>query len=319
MDTVRDVALRYRFGELKLGSARFRMLCQPNEFLDRDVDDWTSVAPLESLAPDCDGVHVPSQPISERLPRLQRTNGYLRYTNQQFKRFYVDLRGSWDDYVASFSGKTRSTLRRKVRKFDKDGEVRIYKTVAELDEFIGLAREVSQGTYQEAMFDMGLPDSEEFRKEAAEHAANDTVRASLLFSEGKPIAYLYLPSVDGIVCYSYVGFNPEHRKRSPGTVLFWKTLESLFAEDQFLYFDFTEGEGTQKGQFATDSRLCADVYFLRPTLWNRSRVYFAIALDWVSTTIVRVLDRIGLKARVKAAIRRLATKKKTKDAPPAAP
>jgi len=64
-----------------------------------------------------------------------------------------DLSGSFDQYMVAFSGKTRSGLRRKLRKFAQisGGTIdwRQYRTPQELPIFFDLARTVSAKTYQE--------------------------------------------------------------------------------------------------------------------------------------------------------------------------
>ena len=56
-------------------------------------------------------------------------------------------------------------------------------------------------------------------------------------------------------------------------------MQSLFAEQRFAAFDFTEGEGQHKELFATRSRLCGDVYVLRRRLMPLSAVMLHHAVD----------------------------------------
>ena len=68
-------------------------------------------------------------------------------------------------------------------------------------------------------------------------------------------------------------------------------------------FDFSEGEGAHKKLFATGHQLCADIYVLHATPSNLAKVLVDAGLAEASGGIVRGLDRMGLKSRVKRVIR----------------
>jgi CelD/BcsL family acetyltransferase involved in cellulose biosynthesis len=254
------------------------------------------------------GVLLRSYPVAESLPPLSRINGALCYVPRQYRRYYIDLTGTFEAYQAKFSSKSRSTIRRKLRKFsERSGgaiDWREYRTPEDVRTFHRLAREVSALTYQERLLDTGLPASSEFIENAVKLAAQDRVRAYLLFLDGKPISYLYCPVEDGVLIYQFLGYDPAYASLSPGTVLQWCVVESLFAEGRFRAFDFTEGEGDHKRFFATDSSRRADVVVLRATLSNRCFVRLHRGCDEFSVRCGRLLDRFGLKARMRRLLRR---------------
>jgi CelD/BcsL family acetyltransferase involved in cellulose biosynthesis len=303
---IKEIPFRYRLGEIVLFASRLRLQVGRRGFLDVPKDAGEPEPP-EQLPDGCHGLLLRACPVPGPQPRLARRGRYLRYIPSQYERFYADLEGTADDYLAGWSGKSRSTLRRKVRKFEKlsGGEIdfREYRTPDEVDEFYRIAREVSAKTYQERLLDSGLPTGEKFVAGMRERAARDELRAYLLFHEGKPVAYLYLPARDGMLIYAFLGFDPEYRQHSPGTVLQWLAMEKLFAEGRFQLLDFTEGEGDHKRKFSTGSRYCADVYFLRRTPGLYLRVWLQAGLDSLSRFAVGVIDRLGLKARLKRFVR----------------
>jgi len=53
----------------------------------------------------------------EKAPPILLLPGTIRYVSGQSRHFYIELSGSFADYLAGFSSKSRNTLRRKVRKF----------------------------------------------------------------------------------------------------------------------------------------------------------------------------------------------------------
>ena len=248
-----------------------------------------------------------SYALQQQLPRLQFFERAIRYVPSQYRRHYIKLHGSFEDYLKKFSAKSRSTLMRKVGKFSKAAanqmEVKEYKTPGEILQFYDAARAISVKTYQERLLDAGLPEGETFKNQLVRLAEQNSIRAYILFSGATPTAYMCCPASNNTLLYQYVGYDPQFQALSPGSVLQYLTLQKLFAEQQFELFDFTEGEGQHKAFFATDHALCADVYFFKRSLRNSFLVMLHAASDSFSSSIARVLDRLGLKARIKKLMR----------------
>ena len=304
----RTVRLKFLLGELPLFSVAFELCVLSTHFTRLGRSPEETLGALVPTVPPADGILLRSHPVAERLPRVSRAEEFVRYVPSQYERRYIDLGGTFEDYLKQFSSKSRSTLRRKVRKYGQlcggEPDWRTYRTPSEMEEFYRLARDVSRKTYQERLLDAGLPESDEFRKEMLEAAERDSTRGYLLFHESRPVAYLHCPIHDGVVFYGHLGYDPEYAKWSPGTVLQHLALEQLFGEPGQRMFDFTEGEGQHKSFFATHSALCADIYYLRRSLRNRCLVRLHAGLDTFSRALVRLLDRLGVKERIKRLIRR---------------
>jgi CelD/BcsL family acetyltransferase involved in cellulose biosynthesis len=84
------------------------------------------------------------------------------------------------------------------------------------------------------------------------------------------VSYLYTPADGDTLVYAYLGYDPEFAAHSPGAVLQLEALREAMEEGAFRLFDFTEGDGQHKRQFATGSIDCADLLLLRPSLSNRA-------------------------------------------------
>src|SRR5258706_16316460 len=97
-------------------------------------------------------------------------------------------------------------------------------------EFHREARGISQLSYQEKLFDAGLPTDEAFLANMRAQGEMGRARAYLLFLEGRAISYLYCWASAGRLQYGYLGFVPDFASLSPGTVLQYLALEALFAE-----------------------------------------------------------------------------------------
>lgn len=256
-----------------------------------------------------DGWLLRSLPV-QRLPALgSQLDGWLVAVRQQYPRHYIAmLPGSFDDWWQGFSAKTRSTLSRKARRlaeqFDGGFAVRSYRTPAEVAEFMTIAGDLSRRTYQARLVQAGLPTGEADMAQAVAAAEADNVRAFLLFAEGRAIAYLYLPVEHDVLVYAHLGYDPDFAGLSPGTVLHVEAMRALYGEQRFRAFDFTEGDGAHKAQFGRAAVACADVLVLRPTLRNRSALVMLQGADGAMSRGKAILDRLGLRAKVKALIRR---------------
>jgi CelD/BcsL family acetyltransferase involved in cellulose biosynthesis len=225
----------------------------------------------------------------------------------RYQHCYIDLRQSYEDYQQKFSSKTRSTINRKIKKYDAHcgGTIawKSYTSAAGMGEFFRLARLVSKSSYQERLLEAGLPDSQEFMRRAEALAAEDRVRAYLLFDGARPVSYLYCPVTDDVLSYSYVGYDPEYMDKSVGLILQWLALQQLFGENRFRYFDFTEGQSDHKRLFSTHQRHCGNVFMLRRTLRNAALIYSHLATDRCSARLGATLERLGMKAKVKRLLR----------------
>jgi CelD/BcsL family acetyltransferase involved in cellulose biosynthesis len=300
-------ALSFRLGEITLFRREFRSLTLHEHFFDLPTDPNVPRPPFERLGRDADVIVTRSHPVEEPPPVLTRVDGTLRYVLSRYTRFHTSLEGDFAGYLAKFSAKTRSTLRRKVKRFLELGEgcgMRAFKRPEEMEEFHRLAREVSRVTYQEKLLDAGLPEEPEFVRELVDLAARDSVRAYLLLLRGAPIAYLCCPAVNGVLLYAHLGYEPRYAEYSPGTVLQYLAFEALFEERTFRAFDFTEGQGDHKKFFGTHETLCADICYFPATVSAQFWVGAHRALDRFSAGVGRALDRAGLKAAIKRFIRR---------------
>lgn len=258
-----------------------------------------------------DGFRILSAPAGE-LDRFRKAMPHMIIgPADHFERRYICMDGSFEDYLQKFSAKTRATFRRKVRKVaamtDGRVDVRAYRTVREIDEFLKLAWPLSAATYQERNLGAGLPRGAAAHETMRAMAAKDAVRAFLLFVGDDPVAYLYLPVVGTddarTLVYAHLGYRPDHAQHSAGTVLQLESLRLLFDEQCFRLFDFTEGDGAHKMLFSTHSLPAVSFIALRATTANR---ILLAALTWFNTVVARgsaLADRMGWKARVGALLK----------------
>lgn len=220
-----------------------------------------------------DGVRVLSAPTDRLAEVTARYPGFVAGGRQDYRRHYIDMGMGFAAYMARFSGKTRSTLRRKAKKLSEDAggyAVTEHRSPAEIEAFFTAALPLSARTYQARLLDAGLPDTVEARRAMLEAAEADQMRGFLLHAGGEAVAYLSLPVIGATLVYAHLGYDPAWARLSPGTVLQMDALERLFGEARYRWFDFTEGEGAHKAMFGTHWADCSSLMLLEPTLANRT-------------------------------------------------
>ncbi|MCZ8111323.1 MAG: GNAT family N-acetyltransferase [Betaproteobacteria bacterium] len=307
MPTVAPVTIAFRLSDLTLARIDVPLLTVRMGIQVATPSDPDPSWSLAEIPDSARGVIVREWAVEPGLPTVRRVGGCLRYVMKQYRHCFIDMSGSFEGYKSRFSSKTRSTIARKRKKFADHcgGELRwtVHRTEPEVRQFLDLAVALAARTYQEKLLGLGLPGTEEFAAWAADQARQGRIRAFLLYGDEKPVSYLFCPIHEGVVEYAYLGYDPEYRTHSVGTVLQWIALEHLFGEQSFRFFDFTEGESDHKRLFATHERLCANVLFVRAGWRGYLLVYAHHALNRVSEGLGALLDMVGLRARLRQYLR----------------
>lgn len=271
MTHVAAAALNFRIGARTV--LRLRRTLVPVA-MSLDAAREGRLPPLPPLPDEAQGYVITSLPEDRLEAMTLASGGMIGFVRQRYTRYFADLTGSYDGYLATLSSSARQGVKRKAKKVAQASggklDVRRFRTALELQEFHGIARGIAVNTYQEKLMGEGLPDTPEFMRTMLDMAAADAVRAWLLHIDGKPAAYLYCPAAGETLIYEYVGHDAAFNDLSPGAVLQMEAFHDLFAEGRFARFDFTEGEGQHKRQFSTDGVACLDLLLLRPNLANRA-------------------------------------------------
>lgn len=301
------VALKSQISAATVVKGKFSLLCRkisPAE-LESSVDFRTP--PKIALASDHDGYLLRAAPVPADQRRFALCDDFVVYVPYIFERYFLNLKQSFGDYQTKFSSKTRSTLNRKVKRFASfcggTLDFRIFRSVSEAHEFYRYAREVSHKSYQERLLHVGLPDSAEFGEQLKELAVADAFRGYLLFHNAKPVSYLYLSAQGDTLDYQHLGFDPSYADWSVGTILHWKAVESLCAEQKFSVLDFDEGGGLHKQTFGTHSYRCGNIFFLRNNVVNIGFVFTHILAERTARLGMRMLDQLGLRSKLRRFIR----------------
>jgi CelD/BcsL family acetyltransferase involved in cellulose biosynthesis len=283
----------------------------------RKVNTWSfsledviaaDLAAAIAKAPACgpDGLRVLSAPTAALPDIFAHFPGLVAGARQDYRRHYIDMSLGYDGYMARFSGKTRSTLRRKAKKLAEEVggyAVSEYRSPAEVERFLEAALPLSERTYQARLLDAGLPNDPASRAAMLQSAKADRMRCFLLEARGEPLAYLSLPVAGDTLIYAHLGYHPAFSRLSPGTVLQMEALERLFAEGRYRWFDFTEGEGAHKELFGTHNIACSSLILLRASLANRALLNARSGFDTIVAEGKHLAARSGALAQIRSLLR----------------
>lgn len=288
-------ALKFQLGARTLGSIRRELVR-----VSVDLDDALAerLPELPALPHDAHGYLVTSLAEARRADLTRTSGASIAHVRQRYVRYHADLTLGYDAYLATLSAGTRAQLRRKTRRVEAvSGPLRVDRFAAadDIERFHAVARRISARTYQERLLGGGLPGDAGFVGRMVAAAAADRVRAWLLTIAGEPAAYLYCEAQGDVLRYDHVGHDPAFGELSPGSVLMLAAFRDLMVERRFARFDFTEGEGQHKRQFATGGVACCDLLLLRRTVANRLTVAALGGFDWFAETAKALATHPSLK------------------------
>ena len=249
----------------------------------------------------------------------------------------IRLPDTFQAYLAGLTAKSRTTLRRKVRKLlgqtdplgssgshlleaavvnnRAAGIVRVTRA-EDVPWLVQRMTDLSRKTYQYNLLGLGVRDPEQLARDAKAAARRGWLRSYVLLVNGQAVAFMHglqfpgqIPGASRGGSYDYidVGHDPAWSSQSPGTVLQYLVIEDLYRHDPPAVFDFGPGDAVHKARFGNASCLETDFYLFRRTaraLWAHGA---HSACTRTSAWAGAVLDRFRLKAKVRHAVRRLAS------------
>jgi len=254
--------------------------------------------------------HLISVPCTEQTEKGIKTgNRKIVYTYKTFRRMYVDVSGGHQEYLDGFNKKSLSGLNRKIKKVEKSNKdiaaLRVFSNAAEVEEFVKIAKAISKVSYQELLLGTVFRTDQEWVNDLEELAKMNRFRGYVLYVEDTAVAYNYCPVYgDGVMLYDLSGYNPDYQKFSPGTVLQYHVIKQAFAEPSIAFYDLCQGEGRHKEQFSTGSIKCCNAFLMPNSIYYWLHVGLHYVIESTSDRVVSVLDRFGLKDRIKTYIRR---------------
>lgn len=202
-------------------------------FIERVADEPWKTMDLRSL---------PSfSPAMAALPNAYRALGYKVTIEDEDVVPGVDLPATWDEFVASLRKKDRHELRRKMRRLEAAGEIRLVETTQEtLESDFDLFHEMMAESREEKREFM-LPEREEFFREIVDWSFDARfLRLMFLELDGERVATTISFDYAGRRLLYNSGYRLEHGPLAVGLMLNALCIKDAI-ERGLTYFDFLRG------------------------------------------------------------------------------
>jgi hypothetical protein len=207
------------------------------------------------------------------------------------------IEGSFEDYLGGMGGKSRNTLRRKVRQLEKRDdklEIRRVDHPAQVPPFLEAASEISRNSWQQRVLGERVSDNEQTRRSLMDLAERGLLRSYLLTSGGDPCAFLIGYHYRGVFNSGELGFHQRFADYSPGTVLWYLLLEDLHADPSMTLLNFGMGDAAYKRRFgnaqSSDSSWLVMGRSIRNRLLARSHAAFDGSVELVKRIVGRGVE-----------------------------
>ncbi|MEI7894955.1 MAG: GNAT family N-acetyltransferase, partial [Myxococcales bacterium] len=239
-------------------------------------------------------------------PLLQR--GYWFYSpTEPSKRWRTRIPASFAAYEASLGKKRRYQFRTAGRKLDEAvGEPVLIERVtkpAEMGAFLKSVERISALSWQGRRLGQVLEVESTGARKLKELAERGWFRGYLLRAEGEAIAFVIGFQSDKRYVYEKIGYDPAWGEHSPGNVLLYRLIEDLCSFEPPEWLDFGFGESQYKRVFGNDWYEEQNVYLIRRSLYTGMARATQRVFRATSDEARRVLDRLGLRERVRRILR----------------
>ena len=226
-----------------------------------------------------DCVYMPGVPLAgpfaEFLKCARQKSGWLLYMPEwRTKRhFYIDMRGSFAQYLTKFSAKTLQTIRRKIRALERaiGDRIELVKVVDpdQVDWFLSAAGSVAARSWQKKLVDIEIGQAAA-RKEVLEGFAGErALRCYVLKAGEKVLAFAICFHLSNTCYFHETAYDPTWSQFSPGQSLLYLIIKDCFENEKPSIFHFGTGEADYKEMFSNQFGEEATVLILKSNFRNR--------------------------------------------------
>lgn len=312
---VHDGEVDFNLGEVSVAHAKVRRYVLVGNFQPSSVADW--LEPLIALAcaiPPNAAVFLLGVVQGEGLDgalteRRLRKHFFVLQQGGSYKRRLCALSEGFEAYLGSLSANSRKSMKRSLKRFETEFAGRFaleaHQDPISVGELLDRVEVVSRRTYQGRMLGLAVTRDGFIGNKTLEGARLGYTRCYLLTIDEKPVAWRIGLVTDGVFCSHHVGYDPDFEEWHPGVLMHLYSIRHMIdVSKDVTLFDFLYGDNDFKRRASNRSRDERNFY-LFPRTPRGALTYASLALcNSLSGTIGRLLERAGLKARLKAFLRR---------------
>ena len=232
-----------------------------------------------------------------------KTDGLWRFVPTKPRTHWlVKIASTFDEYLTKFPSKRRSKLRNENKRIDKNlKEPTRLERVTAPEQVAGLlahVKHVSGVSWQGTRLQQVVNDDDAERRKYEARAKSGWLRAYLLLSGDKCVAFVLGAQVDGVFYYEQIGYDPEWTTFRPGAVLLYRILADLHAHDPPEFVDFGTGDAPYKQFWGNENYEAVDLYLLRRSVYMGVARSVQWSLGAVESAARQSIDRLGVRSKV---------------------
>lgn len=160
---------------------------------------------------------------------------------------------SHDEYLSSMKRKVRYNIKRSVKQmsdaFDGNIKLKEYRQECDVEDLLTNVNSIFKKCWQSHVMGYYDRDSSVQIENKKFQAKNAWLRCFVLECNNSPVAFVIGSQFNGYFEYEETGFDPDYSKHSPGTVMTYLLIESLFNENKPRLINFGYGENVYKKVF----------------------------------------------------------------------
>lgn len=307
---LRQSKLRLLLGEVTVVRLPFRALqLYGDVIVGENAEVARACDALAEISLPYDGLTLEEIPTSSALWRALKHGNkkFLVFERSRTPHYVIDLPSNYADYFQQLSQKTRTNIRRGARQLEARlgaCEVRKFTAPEHVVDMIRLIEGIAIKTFHYHLLGQDLTMSnEQLIRNLTTYAQQGWLRGYVLLGNNRPVAYAVGYLVNGCYQYELVGYDPEFANASPGIVLLAQIVEDLVSTGTANLLDFGAGEASYKRLFSNRSYEDGALLVCRRTLYAGSAAMTERLFANTSRLGVRILERTGMKSRLKKFIR----------------
>jgi len=206
---------------------------------------------------------------TELLRNICSSNGLSYHEEFKYNSWYLPIEQTWEECLAKLKSKTKKEFKRKLNRLERLGDLRldIITNLEEINSHLKIYLDLYERTWKgrEKNPELYYKIAEFFSKE------NSFFLYTLLLND-KPIAYLYSIKMNNILYGIKTTYDPSYYAFSPGIVLFYKSIQSMYDQGDIIEFEIGRGEEQFKKEWTDLSHKQIKLYLGNRRLMNL--IYF---------------------------------------------
>ena len=232
------------------------------------------------------------------------TNQFERFPAREMqKRWRIRFPQKADDYWQTFTARTRSKFRARLKKFGQS-RLECITQVDQLPDFLKAAHEISAVSWQSRQFGLRIRNDQSELDRLSVLAQEGFLRSYLWVVEGEPAAFAIGHQRGGYFRYEEIAYVSKYSALSPGVTLLQQMIEDFYQHNPPTVLDFGGGDAEYKQKFGNDESQSQSLWLVPPRLRTRVTLAYLKACRGIRSITRKSIQASGLTTAARQWLRR---------------